>query len=141
MLRLLALALWLGALVGFAFIFAPTAFAQIGPTPTFATTIADTLALLMRTGDWCGIVAVAVTALAHLDRRRTAAIIVACIALAIILGFVETQNIIPHMQTTLPGSAAFAQLHQRSSAVYAIIALAVFVAFGFSSYRCSQAAE
>lgn len=132
---MLALGLWLGALASFAFIFAPIAFAHVGPTPAFASTIAVSLGALVRTGDWCGILAAAITVFTRIERRRIAAVIVGCIAVAIILGFVETQSIIPAMQATLPQSPTFAQLHQRSSALYGVITLAVLFAFGVSSYQ------
>src|SRR6516225_9534220 len=99
-LRLLFLALWLGAMAGFAFLFAPVAFANVGPTPAFAATIAQTLGLLTRTGNVLGVMVVAITVFARLDTARIAAAIVGCVALMIALGFVETQFIVPHMQGT-----------------------------------------
>ena len=135
MIRLLALGLWLGAMVGFAFLFAPTAFAHVGPTPAFAATIAACVGLLTRLGDWSGIVAGAITVFAYLERRRTATVIVACIAIAIALGFVETQWIVPQMQSTPLQTPAYDALHQRSSSIYSAIVLAVAVAFGLSSWR------
>lgn len=138
MLRSLALGLWLGALVAFAFIFAPIAFAQIGATPGFAATIATSIGMLVRAGDWCGILAAAITVFTRLEKRRIAAIIVGGIALAILLGFVETQSIIPAMQAVQPGSRAFAQVHQRSAAIYGVVVLAVVTAFGAASYRSSR---
>ncbi|MHB8147649.1 MAG: hypothetical protein ACYDGM_10380 [Vulcanimicrobiaceae bacterium] len=135
MLRVLVLGIWLGAMIGFAFLFAPAAFAHVGPTPAFAATIATSVGLLTRLGDWCGIVAAAITVFAYLERRRVAAIIVACITLAMAFGFAEMQWVVPQMQSTPLRTAAYDALHQRSSAMYAIIVLAVVAAFALSAWR------
>ena len=135
MLRLLVLGIWVGAMIGFAFLFAPTAFVQIGPTPAFAATIAACVGLLTRLGDWCGIVAAAITVFAYLETRKTATIIVACIAVAIAFGFVETAWIVPQMQSTPLQTPAYDALHQRSSTVYSVVVLAALVAFALSAWK------
>lgn len=128
-LRLLALGVWVGAMIGFAFIFAPVAFANIGPTPAFAATIAHALVQLTRTGGLLGAVAVAITVFARLERPRTSAAIVACIAVMLVLGFVETNAIVPHMQSTPLQTPAYEALHKQSSTIYSIVLLCGLTAF------------
>ena len=132
-LRLLFLGVWLGAMIGFAFIFAPIAFATIGPTPAFAATIANTLYAVTRIGGFLGIIAVAITVFFRPDAPRRAAIIVACIALMLALGFVETQFIIPRMELTPLQTPAYEALHKQSSTIYSIVLLAGLVAFAYAA--------
>ena len=127
--RLLLLGLWVGAMAGFAFLFAPAAFAHIGPTPAFAATIAASLRLLTRVGEWCAIAAAAITAFAGLERPRTAAVIVALLAVAVVLSLVVTNVIIPQMETTPLQTPAYDALHHRSSSLYSGVLLAGLVSF------------
>lgn len=53
-LRLYAFGLWTGTMVGFAFFFAPAAFAHVGPTPAFAATIAASIVAITYFGYVCG---------------------------------------------------------------------------------------
>ena len=123
-LRIVLLGLWVGAMAGFAFLFAPAAFAHFGPVPAFAATIAACVREVTRTGDWLAIAAAAITLFCRLESRRTAAIIIACIAIAVAAGAVETQSIVPRMETTPLQTAAYDALHRQSSGVYSIVLLA-----------------
>ena len=119
--------------MGFAFLFAPIAFAHIGPTPAFAATIAACVRAITQIGQWLAMVAVAITVFVRLESRRSAAAIVACIAVALIAGFVETQIIVPKMETTPLQTVAYDALHRQSSGVYSVILLAALAAFVLSS--------
>lgn len=136
-LRIVLLGLWVGAMAAFAFLFAPIAFAHVGPTPAFAATIAASVNAVTKTGDWFGIAAVAITVFTRLESRRRAAVIVACVALAIAFGFVETQIIVPQMQSTPLLTPAYDALHRKSSGVYSIVLLAALAAFVASAQRSS----
>lgn len=54
-LRLLAFAVWMGGLVFFGAVVAPTAFRTFGATPLFAEFIARSLLMLHSIGLWCGV--------------------------------------------------------------------------------------
>ena len=58
---LLTMVVWVGGLIFFAFILAPTAFHVIGLTPEFGRLIAGTLAILHPVGQVCGVVFLAAT--------------------------------------------------------------------------------
>jgi hypothetical protein len=116
-------------MAGFAFLFAPVAFANVGPTPAFAATIAETLRALTRAGEVFGIVAAAITAFARIDTPRVAAGVIACVALMLALGFVETQYVIPQMQLTPLQTPAYEALHKQSSTIYSIVLLSGLVGF------------
>lgn len=128
-LRLLVLGIWVGAMVGFAFIFAPTAFASVGPTPAFATTIARSLERLTMLGGMLGAFAAAITVFARAEGPRTQAAIVACITVMLALGFVETSVVVPRMQATPLLTPAYAALHKESSTIYSIVLLCGVLAF------------
>ncbi len=135
LLRTLLFGLWVGSLAGFAFIFAPIAFAHIGPTPQFAATIAANVRALVRVGDWFAIAAAAITLVGKLESRRAAAAIIGCIALAIVMGYVETVAIVPQMERTALLTPAYAALHRESSAVYGTAFLAALAAFIIAARR------
>lgn len=54
-LRMLAIAVWLGSIVFFGAVVAPTAFRVFGPQQTFAEFIARTILMLHSIGLWCGV--------------------------------------------------------------------------------------
>lgn len=116
-------------MAGFAFLFAPILFAHIGPSAPFAATIAACVRALASLGDWLGIVAVIITVTARLESRRSAAFIVASVALAMVAGFLETSLVVPRMETTPLLTPAYAALHRTSSGVYAVALLAALAAF------------
>ncbi len=134
-LRIIILGLWVGAMVGFAFVFAPIAFAHIGPTPAFAAAIAACVQTIVRVGGWIAVAAAAITVFAGLESRRAAALIVGLLALAIACGAYETSVIVPHMQQTPLLTPAYEALHRESSSVYGIALLAALIALGVCSRR------
>ena len=135
LIRTIVFGLWVGALAGFAFLFAPIAFAHVGPTAPFAATIAACVGALVRAGDWAGILCAAITVFGRLESRRAAAAIVLCVAAAVALGYVETTLIVPRMQETALLTPAYEALHRQSSAVYGTAFLAALAAFAISSRR------
>jgi hypothetical protein len=134
-LRTIILGLWVGAMAGFAFVFAPIAFTHIGATPAFAATIAACVQAIARSGGWIAVVAAAITVFARLESRRAAAVIVGLLALAIGCGAYETSVIIPQMQQTPLLTPGYEALHRESSVVYGVALLAALIALGVSSRR------
>lgn len=109
-------------MVGFAFLFAPTAFSHVGPTPAFAATIADTIGKLTVLGYACA----AIVLLASLPRIAVAPrlrLLVALAAIMCALGWYEVHAIVPLMNQTPLQTPAYDALHRRSSTIYSIILL------------------
>jgi hypothetical protein len=135
-----ALGIWLGALVGFAFISAPLAFRLVAPLDLdrFAALTAATIGQLTTWGYVLGGIAI----LAALARAVSAgdrtwdAIRVALIALALGLVTYEQQAIVPAMEALPdPHTPAYSELHARSSSVYAIVVLLDFAALILAAAR------
>jgi len=133
--RIVALGLWVGALAGFAFFFAPAAFAHVGPTQAFADTIAACVLALARFGWLLGAVAVAAAMLDRDAPRRAALFTTLAVVLAIGLSVVEVLAIVPRMQGTPLGTPAYAALHGQSSLVYGLALLSALAALAISSWR------
>jgi len=133
--RIIVLGLWVGAMAGFAFVFAPIAFAHIGATPAFAATIATCVQTIVRTGNWAAVAVAAITVFAGLESRRAAAVIVGLLALAIACGAYETSVLLPQMQQTPLLTPAYEALHRESSSVYGVALLAALIALLVSSRR------
>lgn len=131
--RIVLLGLWVGAMAGFAFLFAPIAFAHVGPTPAFAATIAASVRAITATGVVAGILAALITMLLRFDSPRRKITIVLCIAVAIAFGAVETWVIVPKMESTPLQTAAYDALHRQSSAVYSGVLLFALAALVMSS--------
>lgn len=121
-LRTFAFGLWVGAMTGFAFIFAPIAFRTIGPTPAFAATIASSIGALTAFGYGCAALAVVTSALEVPRSRRMIVPLAAALVMAA-LGYYETAVIVPSMQHTPLQTPAYDALHRRSSGVYSAILL------------------
>jgi hypothetical protein len=128
-----AIGLWLGALCGFAFIFAPAAFRLVPDVTQFANLTATNLRILADVGAVCGAVAIVVALVRSLDASdRTNDIFRAgLILVALLLVAYETFAIVPAMAAiTDVHSPDFAELHQRSSQVYGgvvVLALAALI--------------
>jgi hypothetical protein len=128
-----AIGLWLGALCGFAFIFAPAAFANVPDLTQFANLTAANLRILAQVGAVCGGLAIVVALVRSLDASdRTNDIVrAALILIALLLVAYETFAIVPAMAAiTDLRSPDFADLHQRSMQVYGgvvVLALAALV--------------
>jgi hypothetical protein len=95
--EILALGLWIGALAGFAFVFAPTAFTTLPDLNTFAALIAASLSALTRAGYVLG--AIALLAALLRGARVRAVLLVAMLALSAYHAHV----VLPAMEATLHG--------------------------------------
>lgn len=129
--RLYAFGLWTGAMLGFAFFFAPQAFAHVGPTPRFAATIAASIVALTRFGYVCAAVIVAASLL-QLRKRPALAFCAVLAAIVCALGAYETHAVIPLMQHTALETPAYDALHRQSSGVYSVILLCGLIGFGLA---------
>jgi hypothetical protein len=139
--EVLALGLWIGALAGFAFVFAPTAFSVLPNLNTFATLIGAVLRALTDTGYVLGAVALP-AALVRGARLRAV-----MVALMLALSLYHVQVVMPAMQATLQSlRAPIAQTpkddpirmhydaeHRWSSSVYAAILLLGLIALSAAS--------
>jgi hypothetical protein len=130
-----ALGIWLGALIGFAFIFAPLAFRLVAPLDIgrFAALTASALTALTQWGYALGGIAILVALARAIDAgdRTWDVVRAALVAIALGLAAYEQQTIVPAMQATsdLRG-AEYHALHQRSSTIYGgavLLALAALV--------------
>lgn len=138
--EILAMGLWLGALCGFAFIQAPSAFAIVGQTDVvrFAALTAANLHALALLGSICGAIAIVIT----LVRSRTAGErtfdFVRALLVVIALGLVwfEMATIVPAMARIADlHSAEYHALHTRSSIVYGGVVLLAAVVLVMAAIR------
>ena len=144
------LALWAGAMAGFAFVFAPIAIRIVPRMDTFAALIAAVIRGLGAFGTVCGglaIVAALVRALAPPSRTLAIARI-ALVAIGLGASSYETTTIIPQMETTarqIPGPidsvakddprrVAYDAEHTRSSRVYGLAFLCVLAAVALAPF-------
>jgi hypothetical protein len=148
-LEALALALWVGALAGFAFVFAPVAFAKLGAAQEFGSLVGAMLARLDVLGYVCGAVAL----LAVLVRNREDASLgrgsaLRALLLVVMLLLVVTQArlIVPAVHAagqalggsfdavpmTDPRRIAYDRLHAVSTIVYGIVMTLGVVALALS---------
>ncbi|GAC1393717.1 MAG: hypothetical protein NVSMB31_13360 [Vulcanimicrobiaceae bacterium] len=132
-LRTLAMALWVGSMAGFAFIFAPAAFHTMGATPLFAATIAATIRATTIFGWACGAIALVITFVLPSRAQRIAYAFAGLVVVMGFLSFYEISRIVPEMEHTALHTAAYAALHQQSSMVYSTILLLGIVALAISS--------
>jgi hypothetical protein len=142
-----ALALWVGALAGFAFLFAPAAFHTVSNLDEFAALTAGVLRSLGTFGFVCGTIAI-VAALG----RGPGAIRLRLGRFALILvmwafAWYESNRIIPHMEATArsfgvsiasipkgdPRRIAYDAEHRTSSRVYSVVLLAGILAIVLAS--------
>jgi hypothetical protein len=133
-----ALGLWLGALCGFAFIFAPNAFHIVSDITQFASLTEANLRVLALVGSICGGTAIVVALVRSREAADRTNDIVRAGLLAIALGLVayETLAIVPALTSlTDLHSAAFADLHQRSSRVYGGVLLLTLAALVMAAVR------
>ena len=135
-----ALGLWLGALCGFAFVFAPVAFRIVGTSDVsrFAALTSAILGTLTIVGYICGSIAVVVALVRSREAGdRTFDFLRALLVLfALVLVWVQSTLIIPAMATTTDlHSAAYHELHGRSSLLYGGVVLFGFVALIMAAIR------
>jgi hypothetical protein len=145
------LALWAGAMAGFAFVFAPIAIRIVPEMGTFATLIGAFIRGLSSFGAVCGGIAIAASLgrATAVEARSLAVARIALVAVGLAASAYETSTIIPRMEATaaqIPGAidsvpkddprrAAYDDQHQQSTRVYGaaflcVLAAAVLVPFG-----------
>ena len=133
-----ALGIWVGAQIGFAFLFAPLAFKALGDPQQFGTMVTPVFAALGSFGYVCGGIAFAV-AVARAARAddRTADIFRALATLIAIGILVYHQTTIVAAMAAIPdvSSAAYHALHDRSRVVYAAVLLFSFGALVAAAAR------
>lgn len=146
-----AMAVWIGALVGFAFIFAPAAFRVVTNLDTFATLTSTVLGRLLILGFVCGAIAIAaavVRASDGVERRNDLGRI---LLILVMFGFslYEGAAVMPAMQSTMqqfggsfaavgkddPRRQAYDALHRRSTIVYGTVVILGFAAIALSAVR------
>ena len=136
-LETLFLASWVGALAGFAFLFAPIAFHVVPDLDVFATLIAAVLRSLTVFGYACGVLALLAAAVrARDDAMRPLAVIrIVILALMILTSAFGANAIIPKMEQTAktfngpiasiplsdPRRAAYDAEHRQSTIVYGFV--------------------
>jgi hypothetical protein len=138
------LALWAGAMAGFAFVFAPIAIKIVPEMGTFATLIGSFIRGLSSFGGVCGGIAIAASlgrAIAP-ESRKLAVGRIALVSIGLVASAYETTTIIPRMEATaaqIPGAidsvpkddprrAAYDEEHHQSTRVYGIAFLCVLAA-------------
>lgn len=132
-LRIVLLGLWVGAMAGFAFVFAPVFFHNIGPTPPFAASIAACVRAIVHIGSWIAVAAAAITVFARPESRGRSIAIIVCLAIAALCGVIEVNAIVPQMERTPLLTPAYESLHRQSSGVYGAAFLAALIALILSS--------
>jgi Domain of unknown function (DUF4149) len=132
-LRIIVLGLWVGAMAGFAFIFAPLLFAHTGPTPQFAATIAACVRAIVRAGNGLAAAAAVITVIARLEPGRWSIAIVGCLVVAALCGTIEVNAIVPQMERTALLTPAYEALHRESSGVYGLAFLSALGALVLSA--------
>jgi hypothetical protein len=145
------LALWAGAMAGFAFVFAPIAIRIVPQMDTFAALIGAVIRGVGSFGTVCGGIAV-VASLARAtvpESRKLAVARIALVGVGLVASAYESRAIIPRMEATaslIPGPidsvaktdprrAAYDAEHKNSTRVYGtaflcVLAAALLVPFG-----------
>ena len=119
-------------MIGFAFIFAPSAFSHIGATPAFAATIAASIRGVTVFGYGCttAVVLACIPGLRRVPRNWW------LIAIALVmsaLGWYEVQMVVPLMERTALQTPAYDALHHQSSSVYGVILILGLAGLGLSA--------
>ena len=133
-----ALGLWLGALCGFAFIFAPAAFRLVPDVTQFASLTTANLRVLGDVGAVCGGLAIVIALVRSLDAAdRTNDIVrAALILIALVLVGYETFAIVPATAAIKDvQSPDFAELHHRSTLVYGGAVVVALIALIMAAVR------
>ena len=133
----IALALWVGAMAGFAFLSAPATFHAMGPTPAFAALIASQIEELSFFGHVCAVIVVAACAILA-ARAQARARWVAVGATTILMAFlvlVQGRWLLPQMRATPIQTAAYAALHHQSSTLYGAVLLLGIIALALAAWR------
>lgn len=135
-----ALGVWLGALVGFAFVFAPLAFRLVAPLDVarFAELIARAIGVLTLWGYVLGGIAIAVVLVrsAAAGERTWDFIRAALIALALGLAAYQQRAIVPAMAAVSDvRSAPYQALHRQSTLVYGCVVVLIAAALVLAAVR------
>ena len=135
-----ALGVWLGALVAFAFIFAPAAFRVVAPLDVarFAALIAQSLGTLTGWGYVLGGIAIVVGLLraSSAGDRIWDFVRVLLVMLALGLATYDQRAIVPAMTATVDvHSQAYRDLHNRSTLVYGGVVLLALAALILAAAR------
>jgi hypothetical protein len=135
-----ALGIWLGALVGFAFVSAPLAFRIVAPVDVarFAALVAQSLATLTSWGYVLGGIAIVAALLRALfaGDRVWDFVRILVIIFALGLATYDERAIVPAMTaTTDVHSTEYRDLHSRSTQVYGGVVLLTLVALVLSAVR------
>ncbi len=144
------LALWAGAMAGFAFVFAPIAIRIVPQMDTFAALIAAVIRGVGSFGTFCGALAVLAAAGRAIvpEARPLACGRVALVAVGLAASAYESTAIIPRMEATAaqisgpidsvpkddPRRAAYDAQHAASSRVYGLAFLCVLGAVGLAPF-------
>ncbi len=133
-----ALGLWLGALCGFAFVFAPAAFRLVTDLTQFAALTSANLRTLATVGYACGGVTIVVALLRSREAADRTNDIVRAALVLVALGFItyEMLAIVPAM-AAIPDyrSDAYHQLHGQSTGIYGCAVLAALAALVLAAVR------
>jgi len=135
-----ALGIWLGALVGFAFISAPLTFRALAllDMRRFAALTAGTLGHLTSWGYVLGAIAIAAALLraAAAGDRTWDLVRAALVAVALGLATYEQRAVVPLMERmTDLRDPAFLALHQRSTRLYSGVAIVILAALVLAAAR------
>jgi uncharacterized membrane protein len=144
----LALAVWVGSLTGFAFIFAPAAFSHLSSQlDAFGEIVGASLGTLARFGYWCGAIVIVSSIVGWFAKRsRSAVARIACVVVMLGLVTYAQQAIAPAMLQTQasfgvsfnavpksdPRRVRYDELHTVSSRLYGVVLLLGFVAIALS---------
>lgn len=124
--EIVALGLWLGALCGFAFVFAPSAFHIVSDLHQFAALTARSLSLLSLTGYVAGglVIAIALVRSTQAADRTNDIVRAGLVAIALGLVAYQQQTIVPAMAaTTQFASPEYHALHARSTQLFGAVVL------------------
>jgi hypothetical protein len=146
-----AMAVWIGALVGFAFIVAPAAFRIVTNLDTFAVLTSTVLGRLLILGYACGAVAIAAAVVRASDGVARRNDLGRILLILVMFGFslYEAAAVVPAMQSTMqqfggsftnvakddPRRQAYDALHRQSTIVYGAVVLFGFAAIALSAVR------
>jgi hypothetical protein len=136
--EILTLGLWLGALCGFAFIFAPAAFRIVTDLTQFAALTSANLRTLAVAGDVCGGLAIVLAIVRSRDAAdRTNDIArAACVFVALCFLAWEMAYVVPAMAATTDyHSDSYHALHGLSTQVYGGAVLFVALALVLAAVR------
>lgn len=132
-----ALALWIGALAGFAFVFAPLAFSAFGgDVDRFGNLVGLVLARLNLIGYACGALALLAVFVRNREDSslgRGSALRALILVLMLLLVVAEAYLIIPAVHDAGQSHAAsYERLHALSSTVYGVVIILGFAALALS---------